>query len=143
MTELPAGVRAFLDRHIFTASQLEVLLLLREADGQPRTLAEVSRELHLPVSSIGPWLDAFVSRGLLERDDDAYRCAPVDAALARALDEVADTYARRKVSVTRYIYASTQDPLTRFADAFRFRRPDDRPRRAQPDDRPPDPPEDH
>ncbi len=38
------------------------------------------------------------------------------------LDEVADVYRRRRTTVARYLYARGQDPLTRFADAFRLRR---------------------
>jgi hypothetical protein len=134
VSDLPEVVRRFLDRHIFTASQLEVLLLLYDA-GERRTLAELSRETALPQTSLGPWLDAFVSRGLLGRDGDAYWCAPADPGLAHDLQAVAETWARRKTTVTRYIYASAQDPLVRFADAFRFRRTEDGPRRGRDDDR--------
>lgn len=125
MSDLPRDVRDFLHEHIFSASQLEVLLLLREDAAQKVTLAELSRRTALPQSSLGPWLDAFVSRGLLARESDTYWFAPVDPAVEAALASVADTWARRKTTVTRYIYASTQDPLVRFADAFRLRRPDD------------------
>jgi hypothetical protein len=124
VSELPEPVRAFLDANIFSASQLEVLLLLRERGAQKSRLSEISRVTALPQSSIGPWLDAFVSRGLLGREDDLYWFSPADAGVERLLDEVADTWRRRKTTVTRYIYASTQDPLIRFADAFRLRRSD-------------------
>jgi hypothetical protein len=122
LSDLPPGVRGFLDEHIFSASQLEVLLLLHAADGRPLTLDEVSRDVRLPVSSIGPWLDAFVYRRLLERDGDGYCFRPDDAQTRAAVDEVAEVYARRRTTVGRYLYARGQDPLTRFADAFRFRR---------------------
>ncbi|MFP5220407.1 MAG: helix-turn-helix domain-containing protein [Actinomycetes bacterium] len=123
MSDLPPVVQAFLDEHIFSASQLEVLLLLREEPGRSWSLAEVSRRTALPQSSLGPWLDAFVSRGLLSRDGDTYRFAPADRRLEEAVAEVADVYKRRRTTVSRYIYARTQDPLVRFADAFRLRRP--------------------
>jgi len=123
--DLSPTVRAFLDEHIFSASQLEVLLLLRADAGSEVTLADLARRTALPQSSLGPWLDAFVSRGLLRRDGPSYRYAPSSLTLSAVLDEVADTWGRRKTTVTRYIYASTKDPLVRFADAFRFRRDDD------------------
>lgn len=122
MQDLPALVRAFLDEHIFSASQLEVLLLLRAEAGQEVTLASLARRTALPAGSIGPWLDAFVSRGLLRRDGETYQYAPSSRTVAAVLDEVDEVYRRRKTTVTRYIYASNEDPLTRFADAFRFRR---------------------
>jgi hypothetical protein len=122
--DLPPPVRSFLDTHIFSASQLEVLLLLRDRGESRLTLAEVARRTAMPQSSLGPWLDAFVSRGLLGRDGDDYWYAPASSELAADVDAVADTWSRRKPTVTRYIYASTEDPLVRFADAFRIRRPD-------------------
>lgn len=124
MSDLPPLVQAFLDEHIFSASQLEVLLLLREDGGRPASLDEVSRRTALPQSSMGPWLDAFVSRGLLTREGDMYRFAPVDGQMEEVVAEVADVYRRRRTTVSRYIYARTQDPLVRFADAFRLRRDD-------------------
>jgi hypothetical protein len=125
VSDLSRPVQTFLDAHIFSASQLEVLLLLRREPEREVTLAELSRRTALPQSSLGPWLDAFVSRGLLAREDDRYRAAPATPELAEGLDAVADAWARRKTTVTRYIYARSQDPLIRFADAFRLRRPSD------------------
>lgn len=125
MNPLPADVRDFLDEHIFSASQLEVLLLLHARPEQPLTLAQVSAEAKLPVSSIGPWLDAFVYRRLLVHDDAGYRWPPPDERVRAVVDQVADVYARRRTTVGRYLYARGQDPLTRFADAFRLRRDPD------------------
>lgn len=122
VSELPQRVRAVLDEHIFSASQLEVLLLLQAHPGRRWTLAEVGEEMRLPLSSIGPWLDAFVSRQLLVRESGHYAWEPHDPQLVADLAEVADAYARRRTTVSRYLYARGQDPLTRFADAFRFRR---------------------
>jgi hypothetical protein len=122
VSELPAAVRQFLDQHIFSASQLETLLLLHARAGQPVTTAEAARDLRLPVSALTPWLEAFAQRGLLEQDDGAYCFQPQDPALAAAVDEVASAYERRRTTVSRYLYARGQDPLTRFADAFRLRR---------------------
>ena len=122
MSELPARVRAVLDEHIFSASQLEVLLLLHRQPGRRWTLAQVGEEMRLPLASIGPWLDAFVSRQLLVREDGQYAWEPTNPQVAADLAEVADAYARRRTTVARYLYARGQDPLTRFADAFRFRR---------------------
>lgn len=122
MSELPPRVRAFLDEHIFSASQLEVLLLLHAEPGRSWSLAELSRDMKLPVSSIGPWVDAFAYRQLLDREGEAYCFRPQDPQLLADLDEVADAYRRRRTTVARYLYARGQDPLTRFADAFRLKR---------------------
>lgn len=123
LSELPATVRGFLDQHIFSASQLEVLLLLHERTGQALTAGDVSRELRLPVSALTPWLEAFAARGLLEVEDSGAFCfRPADDDVRDAVGQVAQAYARRRTTVSRYLYARGQDPLTRFADAFRLRR---------------------
>jgi hypothetical protein len=120
---LPPEVIAFLDEHIFSLSQLEVLLLVREARPESRTAAELSAVAHLPERSITPWLEAFADRGLLTRDPRGGYCAAEGSPEAGAvLDAVTDCWLRRRVSLSRHVYASREDPARRFADAFRFRK---------------------
>lgn len=119
---LPPDVVAFLDEQIFSVAQLEVLLLVRAARGDVVSLEGIARESYLPAKSIQPWLDALVGRGLLESADEGYRFAPADDALRGTLDQVADCYARRRVTLTRHVYTSKEDPAQRFSDAFRFRK---------------------
>ena len=119
---LPPTVVAFLDEQIFSVAQLEVLLLVRAADGESISLDDVARESYLPAKSIQPWLDALVGRGLLESVDGAYRFAPAEESLRETLDQVADCYARRRVTLTRHVYTSKEDPAQRFSDAFLFRK---------------------
>ena len=124
---LPAEVTAFLDAHIFSVSQLEVLLLAREAVEDGYTAAELSRTTRLPERSLLPWLEAFVQRGLLVRDEqDRFGPAELGPEEAAVLDAVADCFARRRVTLSRHVYGSGQDPARRFADAFRFRKDKDR-----------------
>ena len=123
---LPPEVVAFLDEHIFSVTQLEVLLLVKEIAPEPITVEELSRGSHLPERSIRPWLDAFVERGLLVHDaSDGYRSAELDSPTQAVVDAVADCYVRRRVSLSRHVYASREDPARRFADAFRFRKEKD------------------
>lgn len=119
---LPPDVVAFLDEQIFSVAQLEVLLLVRAAHGEAVSLEGLARESYLPAKSIQPWLDALVGRGLLLSVDDGYRFAPTDGSLRETLDQVADCYARRRVTLTRHVYTSKEDPAQRFSDAFLFRK---------------------
>jgi hypothetical protein len=120
---LPPQVVAFLDEHIFSVTQLEVLLMVRELAPGAITVQQLSRAAHLPERSIRPWLDAFVERGLLAHDDpDGYRSPELDPTRQAVVDAVADCYAKRRVSLSRHVYASREDPARRFADAFRFRK---------------------
>ena len=122
---LPPEVVAFLDAHIFSVTQLEVLLLAREAVGDGYTASELSRTASVPERSLTPWLDGFVDRGLLTRSADGrYLPVPLDPAPAAVLDAVADCFSRRRVTLSRHVYASG-DPARRFADAFRFRKDKD------------------
>ena len=120
---LPPEVVAFLDEHIFSVTQLEVLLMVHELAPESITVEQLSRSAHLPERSIRPWLDAFVERGLLARDaSDGYRSAELEPSTQASLDAVADCYVKRRVSLSRHVYTSREDPARRFADAFRFRK---------------------
>ena len=124
--DLPRVVTDFLDEQIFSVAQLEVLLLVHAAGGAVRSAEQLARESYLPVRSITPWLDALVGRRLLEAVEGGYRLTPSeDDDVRHVLDEVAACYAKRRVSVTRHVYASKEDPAQRFADAFRFRKEKD------------------
>lgn len=124
---LPPEVLQFLDEHIFSVTQLEVLLLVREADAEPRTARELGRQAYLSESAVSPWLEAFVERGLVERDEaGGYRAAPLDDEGEAVLEAVSNCYMRRRVTLSRHVYAVREDPARRFADAFRFRKDKDR-----------------
>ena len=123
---LPPQVVAFLDAHIFSVTQLEVLLLATEAVGEGYTASELSRMALVPERSLTPWLDAFVERGLLIRSPTGhYGPALLQGEQAVALEAVTDCFARRRVTLSRHVYGSGEDPARRFADAFRFRKDKD------------------
>lgn len=125
---LPPRVEEFLDAHIFSVTQLEVLLLALEAVPEGYTAQELSRTARVPERSLTPWLDAFVERELLVRRDGRYGPAELDDELAATVAEVGDCFARRRVTLSRHVYASREDPAQRFADAFRFRKDKDKDR---------------
>lgn len=125
---LPTVVTDFLDAHVFSVAQLEVLLLVREAEGEVRTPQQLAALSYLPEASIVPWLDALVGRGLLQASEGGFRVPPPDDPLTAVLAQVADCYARRRVTVTRHVYTSKEDPVRRFSDAFLFRKDRDKER---------------
>lgn len=124
MTEpppLPSTVTAFLDAEVFSVPQLEVLLLVHSGT-RPRTVDQVAQEFYLPATVIGPWLEHLARRGLLRSVDGGYCALPQEDPRSRTLTEVAECYAKRRVSIARHVYASKEDPVRRFADAFRLRK---------------------
>ena len=117
----PEVVR-FLDAEIFSVPQLELLLLVHAAGGRVLSIQDVDGEFYLPAASFSPWLAAFAGRGLLVAGQGGYCALPAGHPSAELLTLVADTYARRRVTVTRHVYAAQDDPARRFADAFRLRK---------------------
>jgi hypothetical protein len=120
---LPDEVAAFLDEHIASIEQLEILLLVRSSQDAPWTAEAVSKELYTQADSAAAWLADLTRRGLLREVDGGYRYEP--GADCEALVElVATTYAQRRVRVIRQVFAVAKDPASAFADAFRLRKPD-------------------
>ena len=119
---LPPEVTRFLADEIFSVPQLEALLLVHAAGGRVLPTTDIAREFYLPASAFVPWLRAFAGRGLLVQEADGYRALASDDPKAGIIAAVADTYGRRRITVTRLIYRASQDPAQRFADAFRLRK---------------------
>jgi DNA-binding IclR family transcriptional regulator len=111
--------------HIDSVEKLEILLLLRGESETLWTAEQVSRELRRNATSASRCLAQLADGRLLERpDDERYRFAPADAAVAKQVDRLAETYATRRVAVVQLIVSNPMDSVTTFADAFRFRRKD-------------------
>lgn len=124
MSDLPEPVQRFLDRHITSVMQLEVLLALR-ASGEQLSTRQLTRSLG---GSVDQALLCFaeLERSKLVEQIDAgtdlcarYVGTPaVDADLAA----VADEYARRKARVIAFVLRDRDNPLQSFSDAFKLRR---------------------
>jgi DNA-binding MarR family transcriptional regulator len=119
--DLPEQVRSFISRHVESVLDLDILLAARAADG-PRAAGELARELRLNEAASAAALEKFAAAGLLTREDDCYSYRPRDRDLAADADALADAYARRRVSVIRFIYKRPSEGVSAFADAFRLRK---------------------
>ncbi|MGQ0844013.1 MAG: hypothetical protein ACT4QF_07740 [Sporichthyaceae bacterium] len=120
---IPPHVVTFLRDHVTSLLQLEVLLLVAEAD-EPRTAAELAAQMYLSEAVVADWLDAFAAKGFCRSEEAGYRGLKIPA-VAELLIDVADTYVRRKVTVGRLIHgAPPTDPRISLAEAFRLRRDD-------------------
>ncbi len=119
---IPAHVVTFLRDHVSSLLQLEVLLLVAEAD-EPRPAAELAAEMYLAEPVVAEWLDTFTAKGFCKYyADEGYRGLKI-LAVAELLQDVADTYVRRKVTVGRLIHGAPEpDPKISLAEAFRLRR---------------------
>lgn len=124
--ELPNEVRQLIADHITSVEQLEILLLLREHEGEDWSVRRVSDELRSSEASVGERLNALRESGLVresERHSDvAFGYAPRTARLRRATDLLADAYSQRRYTVIDLIFSKPIDKLRVYADAFRFRK---------------------
>jgi hypothetical protein len=121
---LSQDVVRFVQRHISSASQLDVLLLLRGAPERSWSAHAVAGEVYSDVGAIAQLLDNLAGQGFLETTTDGYRYKPRTAALRAGVETLADAYSRRRHRVVRAIY-EVPDRATSFSEAFRLRKRDE------------------
>ena len=123
-TSIPPRVRQFIIDHIDSVMQLEVLLLIASEPGRAWTVKDLAELLRIDPTWVDSQLRAMAARGLVAQQPDsaAFRFEPRSAELSQALDELAKTYADRRVTVIGLIFAKPIDKIRSFADAFRIRK---------------------
>ena len=118
--EIPAALRAFIERHLTSAVQVEVLLLLhRERQGW--NAATVGKELRIYADHSHELLTRLAKIGLLQEDAGTYHYAPRTAELAARVDALAELYPTFRVAIIALIYAKASRSMRDFSDAFRLR----------------------
>ena len=122
---VPAPVRRFIAGHIESVGQLEVLLLLRAAADKHWTPNEVARAVVTQPASAEGWLEQLRADGLLRLSDGCYRYSPPNADVERAIDDLAESYAKYRVAVIGLIFSKPSEHVRNFPEAFRVRRPKD------------------
>lgn len=127
--ELPAAVTAFLDAHIDSLEQLELLLAVMQAPQRWWDAAAVSAQLGVHPDAARRALEHLAAHNLLAirvTGDVRYQYQPGRPELAEAARLVADVYRLRRVAVLQAVTQPERRSLRDFADAFRIRRDDDR-----------------
>lgn len=124
MSDLPDDVTQFLERHITSVMQLEVLLALR-SEGQPVTTRQLIRNIGGSVDQVLHCILALDQAGLveqLEEGDEIGARYVASGKLDTTVGHVADEYSKRKVRVVTFLLRDPGDPLESFSDAFKLRR---------------------
>jgi len=124
-TGISDRVRILIADQIESVVQLEILLLLRDGAEREFAAREVADVLRIGPTWAEPHLVGLCARGMLVCTNEAekrYRYQPNSAELAAAIDELAQSYAERRVSVTALIFSRPPSPLRDFSDAFRLRK---------------------
>lgn len=89
------------------------------------TLTDLAAALYLPEEKTAALAATLCSAGFICRapdDDAAYRYAPRDEALARAIDGLAQAYPKFLIEITHLVHDASRHNAQRFADAFKLRK---------------------
>jgi predicted transcriptional regulator len=118
------NVRRFIGEHIRSVVELEVLLLMHSDSGRTWSAGELSEQMRVDAEWTQRELLELTRRGLVRQTGDVppkyiYESASPDHA---TVEELAETYAQRRVSVISLIFAKPSDPIQSFADAFKLRK---------------------
>lgn len=122
---LPDDVKEFLQEHISSVAQLEVLLLLRGDREQRWTAEQVGKALYTTPEMVDEQLSELSRRGLVAVGEDSepnYRYWPATPELDAQVAVLETAYKERRVAVITYIYSQPLEKVRTFADAFRLRK---------------------
>ena len=113
-------VRSFVAERIHSVAQLELLLILHRDPSVEWTAESAGREMRFPSEWVAEQLVGFDRAGLVGcrgAGQRTYRYRP-RAGLDRVVDELAQTFSRRRTTVTGLIYSRAEKDLRRLSDAF-------------------------
>jgi DNA-binding IclR family transcriptional regulator len=122
--QLPSDVKAFIDKHIHSVAQLEILLMLQSEPERTWTAEEVTRHLYLQPQMTSQLLLEIVERGLANLTESGFRFRPASEADRLVIELLAEVYPQRRVAVISEIFSKPTDYLKAFSDAFRLRKED-------------------
>lgn len=120
--EISARVLEFLAQKIDSVPQLEAVLLLWQAPEKPWRAEEVAARLYVSPEQASAILRALQLRQLAQADDQgAYRYSAAWDGTGTLMSEVAETYRRNLVHMTRIIHAGASAAVRDFARAFNLK----------------------
>jgi hypothetical protein len=119
--------RTFVNKHISSVEQIEVLLLLLADPNRTWEIGELSATLRSSTNSIASRLHALEAARLVSRSGAGY-CYSANGAAHEMVRALQKEYVERRFSVIELVY-SRRDAARTFAEAFRFKDEDDEPHR--------------
>jgi hypothetical protein len=117
-------VRRFVAERIHSVAQLELLLMLHRDPSIEWTAESAGREMRYPADWAAAQLVGFREAGLVGATGRAYRYRP-RSGLGRIVDELAETFSRRRRTVTTLIFSGAGQDVQSFSEAFRVPRDDE------------------
>lgn len=124
---LSRKLEEFIDKHISSVAQMEVLLLLYRESKRAWSAEDVANALYIQPEAVAGYLDELVRTGccLVEPSGAAsFRYDPTDPRRHEQVQELANSYKTKSVAVIARIFSKPQNHLRLFSDAFKLRRDD-------------------
>lgn len=125
LDDIPPQVQQLLADHIRSIAQLELLLLLRAERERAWTVDDAARGLYTATTMTEPLLESLTMAGLVAANEGSpkrFQYWPKTPELDQTVQELAQLYHQRRVTITNLIYSGPIQKLQNFADAFRFRK---------------------
>jgi hypothetical protein len=132
--DIAPQLQQFIQRHIHSVEQLEVLLLLHDSPSKEWNADEIAQRLYTaPDAALSRLRDLVHSKLVAERSalPSVFQYNPPSDEMRRSVDTLAQVYRERRVSVVSLIYAKPNNSIRAFSDAFRLFKP-------KPDEQKPD-----
>ena len=114
-------VTSFLRDHIGSIEILEVLLLFHREPATTWTSDAAAAELRIQPRSTAGRCAALLKIGLLKQQQDAFQFDG-SSSLARVVEELAEAYRIRRVTIIEMIFSKPVESSRLFADAFVLRK---------------------
>ncbi|HWN94627.1 MAG TPA: hypothetical protein VNT99_06325 [Methylomirabilota bacterium] len=125
---IPEEVRQFVGKYIRSLDQLEVLLLVGALPDRQWSVEDVYNVVRSSPAVVADRLESLVNARILSRNGQppVYQYQPKDEGVAHAISALGATYKLSRHRIVELIYAPTrtEDALTTFTEAFRFKRKD-------------------
>ncbi len=119
-SELSDVLLALIRRHMPSMDHVAVLLALRAAPAKHHKTPELARDVRLDPAVVAQVERDLLASQLIQREGDGVRYAPADDTRA-AVDQLADMYHTKPVTLVRALYDRPVRSVQSFADAFRLR----------------------
>ena len=123
---IPEEVRQFVQKYIRSFDQLEVLLLVSALPDRQWSVEDVYNVVRSSPAVVMERLESLATAGIVSRNGQppVYRYQPKDEKMAHAISALSATYKLSRHRIVELIYAPSRsdDPVTSFSEAFRFKR---------------------
>jgi hypothetical protein len=116
---VPKHLRDFIARHIDSVAELEALLLLHANPAERWAIEPVAKRLYVAPGEVLEILEHLARDGLLSGENGVFHYDCTRPELRQAVDELAETYRRQLIPITRLIHAKPRR-IRAFANAFKF-----------------------